>query len=262
MAEEKIKILEQFYYAMFKPKFYNKLSKLKVVNIIIYTIILLIFTTVIRVGMPIGAWIASKDGLTSVIMDKIPAFVIENNEFQIEKPFNAVIGGYTIKADSRVDKYTMEDLTDEEKMATICIGKDSMIMVAGGMVMETTWSDMKITRFDNQAFANLIPFIYVYIGFMILSTFIFALIRYLIIGLIFAFIGNNFSRLLKIDLSYWKIFELALYAQTLGHVASTIAAVVGGIGINMIMSFASVVITAFILNGGILAHKGDVSAYL
>lgn len=262
MAEEKIKILEQFYYAMFKPKFYNKLSKLKVINVIMYTAILLIFTTIIRYGMPMGAWIASKDGLTSIIMDKVPPFVIENGEFQIEKPFNTVIGGFIIKADSSVDKYDTDDLTEEEKVASICLGKDSMIIVSSGMVMKKVWSDMNIDTFDNQSLADLIPFIYLYIGFILLTTFMFAVIRYLVIGLIFAFIGHNFSKMLKIDLSYWKIFELALYAQTLGHVASTLAAVVGGIGINMAMSFVSVIVTAFILNGGILAHKGDVNAYL
>ncbi len=262
MAEEKIKILEQFYYAMFKPKLYNKLSKLKVVNVIIYTIMLLMFTTIIRFGMPAGAWIASRGGLTSVIVDKVPAFVIENNEFQIEKPFNAVIAGFAIKADSSIDRYDIGELPAEEQMAAVCIGKDSIIVIASGMGMETKWSDMAVTRFDNQSLANLIPYIYVYIAIEIFLMFIILLMRYLVIGLIFAFIGLNFSKMLKIDLSYWKIFELALYAQTLGHVASTIAAVIGGIEVNMIMSFASVLITAFILNGGILAHKGDASAYL
>lgn len=257
MAEEKMNIIDQFYYAMFKPKFYNKLSKLKPFNVVLYTIILIVFTTIIKMGFPIAAWIANQGGLNTVIMDKIPAFTIESNEFDIEEPFNTTIGGVTILADSTIGTYSIDDLSEDQMLSAFCLGKDSLLIVTAGSGIAFKWSDLLVDGFSNQMLASYIPVIYVYIAICLLFTMLLEGIKYVIVAFLFAIIGYNFSKFLKADLSYMKVFELALYAQTLGHVATTITAVVCGTMVNMIMSFVSVLATAFILNGGIMSHKGD-----
>ena len=255
MTEEKVNLIDQYYFAMFKPSFYHKLSKVKVGIVIIYTIILMAFITIIQYVMPVTAWIIQHDGFSNIILDKVPEFTLKDGNLTMEEPFSMTVGGMLIEVDTSVDEYKLEDLTKKQKISSLLIGKKGMFFVSGNSIMPTKWTETNLQYLDNKTLNDQIPVIYFTIIIMGIVYFVTRSARYLIIGFIYAWLGYRFSKTIDTELKYWKVYQLTIYAQTIGLVATTVAMVLGGATIGFFISLGAVLATIFILNAGIMSHK-------
>ncbi len=261
MTDRKVGFLEQFYNAMFKPGFYSQFSKFKASSSIIYVVIFMVFMGLVRLGMPAAAWIAGQGGLDNLIRNKLPEFTIVNGHFDISKDFETNIDDTIyVVADRGVKSYTYNALTKEQQATyTIALGRDTIYIMPGSAKYAQTldWSFIVGDReINNNTLLNNIVYIYLEIVLYLIVGIITMALGYLMSTAIYALIGYNFSRMLKIELTYGKVYKLALYAGTLGYVINSIVMLLSkNLSIYMATSTISMLVTVFILNSGIVAHK-------
>lgn len=198
---------------------------------------------------PSGLTITIKNGLVST-NEKEPFYVDSLNQFGITKDFDHVLTIDTSASPSDIKNYK----------TLILITKDSFVTIKNNNSYEVRPID-KSTNFtiDQKSYSNLLNQITPYlkylqpalIGLLIMSLLIwpfisaaFSLLGQLVYLLIFSLIFFVLVKLLKKDLKFKKLYQLAMHASTLPVLLGTVISI---LGIHMPFLLGSAILFVFMI---------------
>lgn len=234
---------QQYFIACFQPGKYKQLLDKKTGSRVGYVILLMILLLVIDTIIPFGAWTASVGGFRNLFLNRIPAFVLEDGTFQMESPISFDIGGaIRVEMNSDVEKYTEDDF-DEKYPEEILISRTNILIRAGNQGSEIHLSSVGDFYLDNQGLTAAIPAVCLLLLFYFIVTFLSKAVQYLMAGLIYGLIcrvgvRSPEGRTLTIKESFW----IAVYAQTLFAIISSVNASLGYIVDSFWVSVISIMI--------------------
>ena len=262
MEESNFGFFDQLVYAIAKPQKYYMLSGLKKKKIIGYFICLMFLLTVVAVGIPFAGYISSMGGFSTFFTEKIPAFVLENSELEMDGVVEINQNGTQFIVDTSVEAFTEEDV-DSAYQASILISKTNVLEQAGDMVQIFTFEELSqefaalgINLYiDNQTLVGLVHYIYVFLVVFFLCSVVGITLSYMISGLLFAFCGQSFNLMTGIKLSFGKVYLIALYAQTAMSLLNYISNYISSGFVVMIIWMVGMMLTLRLVNIGILSHK-------
>lgn len=256
MEEKKMNVLDQMLFAMFKPRRYKELTKLKTMNIVLYVAILVVLLSVVKYAIPTGAYIASRGGITHILDTVVPDFSLENGKLDVKETVEKEFSGSIIVVDTSVESFDEKSTEEYLKDYTQCmlISKTNMV-VNSGIYSESKFSDLGNVNFDKDMLLQSVPMMYVYLFAAFIVCIVYTLFQFMVMGLLFSLFAMSFNAITDVRLSYGKILKLTLYSLTLPQIIMAITSVFGGYVANMIALLIAMVLCMIIINIGILSHK-------
>lgn len=257
---ENMKLSDRFITAMFLPKEYDKLLKLKISKVISYIICLILLVTLIDFAVPNLGTLAGMGGIRNYILNDIPDFSLKDGVFQygekLEKKDEEIQTYYLI--DTEKDKFTKEDLPND-MMQAVLVSKSNMLVFNGlvgtGMISEAQFSELKNLDLDNQSLANMSPFFYIMFAFIYVVYYMLTLSKYLFYALIYAVFEYFFIRVIIPELKFGHVFKTALFAQSVGLILEAVAHAVGSALFIMTGGIFKMVVTVALMNRAFMYIK-------
>lgn len=190
-AMEKMKLSDRFITAMFLPKEYGKLLKLKMNKIVSFIVCLILLVTTIQFAIPNLAAIAGMGGIKNIVLNVVPDFSLKDGVFYYDEKLeqkDEEMQMYVL-IDTSVEEFTKEDVPDNMIQA-ILVSKSNMLVFNSmgglGTFQESKFSDLKGITVTNQSVANMAPFIYATLLFFFGIAYIFTMGKYLFMAIIYA----------------------------------------------------------------------------
>lgn len=257
---EKMKMSDRFITAMFLPKEYDKLLKLKLNKVISYIICLILLVTLIDFAVPNLGTLAGMGGIKNCILYEIPDFSLKDGIFQygerLEKKDEEIQTYFLI--DTEKDKFTKEDLP-EGMVQSILVSKSNMLVYNGIMGVETfsetQFRDWKDFSLDNQRIANMAPLFYFMFVVIYIMYYMLTLSNYLFYALVYAGIEFFFIRVIMPKLKFGTVFKTALFAQSIGLILEAVAHAVGSGLFIMSSGIFQMVVTIALMNRAFMYIK-------
>lgn len=214
--KKKVGGLERFYIACFQPSRYKELLDEKTGYHVLYVIGIVFLLVIIETVIPFFAWDLSVGGMESLILERLPAFTVENGKMTIAQPVEFDLSGILhVKADSGVDQYQKKDFDDRYQEELLFSGSNLM-MKMGDRVMDISMSDISQEKVDNQALVRLIPWFRILLMVYFFSSYLAKAAEYMVAALFFALICRAAIR--TPDGKYVNLkgtIVIAIYAKTL-----------------------------------------------
>ena len=214
--------------AMFLPKEYGKLVRMKAGKTVAYFALLLFLCTVIQFVIPTAGAIAGMGGLKGFFLNHIPKFSLEGGELTYESKDEKTMEDMDLYwcIDTDVEAYKKEDVPTKWTMA-ILISKTNMLIynkmaVGGGLVEEYPFSLYKDVKLNNQMLADGAFGIYIGLGFVFLFLYVVEIIQYLLMGLFYAGMMYLFIRSLQVQYPFGNLYKIALFAGSIGILVASV----------------------------------------
>ena len=212
--EEKTGFFEQFYLALVKHRLYKKLISLPKKQHIIYCISITFLLTLISYVVPMTGFLVSLGGYERFFTEKLPAFTVSSGELSIEEPLDFRMNDIHIIVDDSVEAYSQEDLASQDEFV-LFFSKTNMVTNLSGIPMGLNYSFFGNDAIDNQYMAGMAPQFYASIVLAGLAAWIGQMISYAFLALLFAVCGLGINKLSGANLSFGKLYCLALYAEAM-----------------------------------------------
>ena len=259
---DNMSMADRFITAMFLPNEYNSLLKLKMSKVISYFCVLILLASVVQFAIPALAAVAGYGGVRAYILNELPEFSLKNGELFVDEVIeedNSDAGVYMI-VNTDVVKYTEDDIP-KEMLQAMMVSKTNIIMynnITGmnGLVQEQPFSLYGSLNIDNESIAAMAPVIYVCMFFIFVMLYIVSFVRFLLAGVMYAVIMLLLSKILMTDLSFGKIFEISLFAQTVNVLVTAVAYCIGSDVLILSATTFGMIITVLIMNRVLFKHSG------
>lgn len=257
---EKMKMSDRFITAMFLPKEYDKLLKLKMNKLISYIVCLTLLVTVIQYAIPTLGAIAGMGGIRNIILNETPDFSLKDGVFsydeKLEKKDNDLKSYVLI--DTTVDEFTKEDLPDD-MVQVIMVSKSNMLVFNGatgfGNLQESKFKDMPEIVINNQSVAKMAPFIYISLFFFFGIAYFFVLGKYLFMALIYSGMVFFFVKGIMTDLTFGKTYKVAIFAQSIGAVVEAVTICIGTDLFITAGTAFSIIVSVVLMNRALMYFK-------
>lgn len=249
--EEKISFIEQIRIALSKPLWYKTLFQQPLGKHIRYFFALLILITVIRFVIPVTAYLQSVGGLKSLIMDRIPAFSLENGVLSVDNRLDIEQNGIRFVIDTDVERYTVEDakkLAEEmetEVPVVYMFSQSNLVSNVNGA--ELPFSSLGPLVINNQSIYNIAPIYLLIYGSLF---FVYQILSYLFSALLFSLFGYLLSKALNLNLRFAQIYVITLYAKSFEILLESVLQVVGLTFLYYIGSIVGIFITCNYMTRG------------
>lgn len=266
---ETMNMADRFITAMFLPKEYDKLLKLKVGKMVSYLAVLLLLISVIHYAIPALAAIASLGGIRNIALREIPEFSLENGVFSYEEKYEKLdkdMGVY-ILIDTETEAFSKEDIP-ADMVEAIMVSKSNILVYnsvsgLGGIVQESIFArEFKGITINNQILADGSLFIYMLLLVIFAVIYCGTVVGYLFSALFYALIMYLLMKTMMMDLTFGTVYRIALYAQSIGAVVVAITYCVGSPLFLMAGSAFNMLITVMIMNRALIQMKLQEDAML
>lgn len=230
---EKMRMSDCFITAMFLPREYDNLLNLKAGRRITYLVLLMLLVAVIQYAIPTLGAIAGLGGVRNIILHEIPQFALQDGKLSFAKRLEHAdesTKSYML-LDTDVEKFTKEDVPRNMSDA-IMISQTNILVYnsmggLGGIVQEQTFDSYKPLTVTNETVAGQTPLIYVLLVCLFVVMYGATFVKYLLIALFFAVVMYVMTRSLTLELTFGKIYQVALLAQSVGMVVIAITYCIG-----------------------------------
>ena len=252
--EKEMSIADRFITAMFTPSEYNNLLRMKTGKKISYFCVLILLVTIVRFAIPALGMIAGVGGVRNYIINEIPQFSFENGKLDIDELIeedNSETGAY-ILVDTEVERFTKDDIP-MDRISAILVSRTNMIMYnngfgANGLVQEQPFSIYGKMKMNNEIVAGYTPLIYIVLAFMLVFMFVLSFVGYLFNGLIYAVFMFLLSKAVGGNLKFGTVYEVSLYAQSVGEIVMAVATCIGSPILILTGSTFGMLVTILIMN--------------
>lgn len=260
-STKKMGIADRFITAMFLPKEYGSLLQLKVGKIVSYIILLIFLTAVIQYAIPALGAITGLGGIKNIILNEIPDFALEEGRFffgeKLERK-DTNLGVYVL-VDTDKEKFTKEDIPDG-MMEAVLVSSTNILLYnnvvgIGGMLQEETFDRYKAVTITNQTIANGVNWIYAILILLFVSMYIGALIKYLVTALFYAAVMYLLSKTMMMEVTFGKVYKIALFAQSVGSIVMAIVYCIGAPLFILTGSAFNMLVTVILMNKALVQMK-------
>lgn len=258
---KKMGIADRFITAMFLPREYGSLLRLKAGMIIGYLILLILLTSVIQYVIPVLGAITGLGGIKSIILNEIPDFALEGGRFSFGEKLerkDTNLGVYVL-VDTEKEKFTKEDIPDGMAEAILVSSTNILlynsVMGIGGTLQEDTFDHYKSITITNQTIANGVNWIYAILILLFVSMYIGALIKYLFTALFYSAVMYLLSKTMMMELTFGTVYKIALFAQSVGAVVMAVVYCIGAPLIILTGSAFNMLVTVIIMNKALVQMK-------
>ncbi|MGN0153647.1 MAG: DUF1189 domain-containing protein [Lachnospiraceae bacterium] len=263
---ESMSIADRFITAMFLPKEYGRLMKLTMGKIVSYLFLLILLVSVIQYGIPTLGAIAGMGGIRNIILNEIPDFSLKDGKFsfgeKIEQQDDDM--GVYILVDTSKKKFTKEDVPEE--MAEAVLVSQSNILLynnvsgIGGILQEDTFDNYKALTLSNEILADGAFWIYVILGVIFVGIYFFMFAKYLFAALFYAAIMYLLAKTMMMDLTFGKVYLIALFAQSLGGIVQAVTYCIGSPVLMLTGSAFNMLVTVILMNKALITMKMESEA--
>lgn len=249
-----MKIADFFMTAMFKPKSYKILLDQKIGKLIQYLLVFILLVSLVQYAIPVAGAIAGMGGVESIIMNEIPQFTLKDGVLEVNEKIEQTDEEMKIYVlvDTSVDKFTKDDIP-RDMLQVLLVSKSNMLIynnmqAMNGIIQEDKFENYKGIQLDNKTMVNLKPLIYIILFFSFLLACTMTLAKYMFMALFFAGMAFVFVKGLTLELSFGKVYILALYAQSLGVLVEAVSTCIANPLLMMGGMIFNMFATVFIMN--------------
>lgn len=260
-GSQRMGIADRFITAMFLPKEYGKLLRLKTGKVVVYLILLILLTSVIQYAIPALGAIAGLGGIKNIVLNEIPDFALTEGSFsfgeRLEKKDEDM--GVYVLVDTSKEKFTKEDIPDG-MMEAVMVSKSNILVYnnvtgIGGMLQEDTFDRYKGITFTNETVAGGVNWIYGILAFLFAGLYAAAFIKYLFMGLFYAVVMYLLSKTMMMDLTFGKVYKIALFAQSVGAIVMAVVYCIGSPLFILTGSAFNMLVTVILMNKALVYMK-------
>ena len=260
-GSKKMGIADRFITAMFLPKEYGSLLRLKVGKIISYLILLILLTSLIQYAIPALGAITGLGGLKNIILNEIPDFALEEGKFSFGEKLerkDTNLGVYVL-VDTDKEKFTKDDIPDG-MMEAVLVSSTNILLYnnvagIGGMLQEDTFDHYKSVTITNQTIANGVNWIYAILILLFVSMYIGAFIKYLFAALLYSAVMYLLSKTMMMELTFGTVYKIALFAQSVGAIVIAIVYCIGSPLFILNGSAFNMLVTVILMNKALVQMK-------
>lgn len=263
---ESMGIADRFITAMFLPKEYGRLLKLTMGKIVSYLFLLILLISVVQYGIPTLGAIAGMGGIRNIVLNEIPDFSLKDGKLsfgeKIEQQDDDM--GVYILVDTSKKKFTKEDVPEE--MAEAVLVSQSNILFynnvsgIGGILQEDTFDNYKALTLSNEILADGAFWIYVILGMAFVGIYVFMFAKYLFAALFYAAIMYLLAKTMMMDLTFGKVYLIALFAQSLGGIVQAVTYCIGSPVLMLTGSAFNMLVTVILMNKALITMKMESEA--
>ena len=225
-----INIFKDIWYALTSPEKYREFMNYNKGKLLLYVLVLTLFSGVITVGIPAAQFLAAG-GFGQILNDQIPEFSISSqNGFQIEEPVVIDSYNYLVKADSNVVYEDITDISGEYGSYDYMIVLDReqiYVKSANDQGIVGKFEDMGDLTFTKQDILSYVPVMYVTSVFVIILSFLFDFGYYFMTAFVVSWGSGVFVSFMRLKIGGKKLFKMAVYAGTLSYLLNIVQFCIG-----------------------------------
>lgn len=249
--QQKIGILDQFIFAISKPKEYKNLLLLKPGKIIVYTLLMAFILTVMNYMIPITGWLLSYRGYEGFVKNQIPEFTFSDGQFDMDGEIVIEQDGATrIIVDTSKKEVTKKDL-EKDYVQQVLVSKNNMLIFSMSTTREVKFDTLKNVSFDKTSLLKLAPMFYLSLAITAVIQFIILLLEYVSSAFLYGLVAMFYKSMDGRQISLGDAIKAAIYAKTLAAVVGAFNTVMGSFIPAGLWSFLSMFITMLLLLMGL-----------
>ena len=264
--QERMSMADRFITAMFTPREYGKLLRLRSGSVIGFLVLVSFLISFIQYAIPTLGAVAGMRGIRNIIENQIPQFSLKNGEFtldeKIEKQDNSV--GVYVLVDTSKKKFTKEDIP-ANVVEAILVSKSNILLYnevtgVGKLVQEEKFSDYKNLTISNTTLADASTMFYIMMVVVYVFVYLFVLVKYLFTAVFYAVVMYLLSKTMMLDLTFGKVYKIALFAQAFGSIVMAVTYCIGSAILVLTGSAFNMLVTVILMNKAIMTMKMEQDA--
>lgn len=259
--QERMKMSDRFITAMFLPKEYDKLLKLKMGKMISYFLVLVLLVSIIQYAIPTLGAVAGMGGIKNIILNEIPDFSLKDGRFSYDEKVEKLDeeAGIYFMVDTSVDKFTREDVPDDV-IEAIMVSNSNMLVYnkisgLGGITQEETFDHYKDFTITNQTVADASLAIYLTMLFIFIMLYVMLAVEYLFSGLFYALVMYLLTKTMLMEMNFGTVYKIALFAKSTGAIVMAITYCINNNLFILAGSSFNMLLTIIIMNKVLLQMK-------
>ena len=259
--QERMKMSDRFITAMFLPKEYGKLLKLKMGKIVSYFLVLILLVSTIQYAIPTLGAIEGMGGIKNIILNEIPDFSLKDGKFSYDEKVEEQdeTAGIYFLVDTSVDKFTKEDIPEDVVEAIIVSNTNILvynnISGLGGIVQEETFDHYTDFTITNQTVADLSGLIYVTMVFIFIMLCVMLAVEYLFSGLFYAVVMYLLAKTMLMEMDFGTVYKIALFAKSTGAIVMAVTYCINNTLFILAGSSFNMLLTIIIMNKALIQIK-------
>ena len=252
--QERMSMADRFITAMFTPREYGKLLRLRSGSVIGFLVLVSFLISFIQYAIPTLGAVAGMGGIRNIVENQIPQFSLKNGEFtldeKIEKQDNSV--GVYVLVDTSKKKFTKEDIP-ANVVEAILVSKSNILLYnevtgVGKLVQEEKFSDYKNLTISNTTLADASTMFYIMMVVVYVFVYLFVLVKYLFTAVFYAVVMYLLSKTMMLDLTFGKVYKIALFAQAFGSIVMAVTYCIGSAILVLTGSAFNMLVTVILMN--------------
>lgn len=264
--QERMSMADRFITAMFTPREYGKLLRLRSGSVIGFLVLVSFLISFIQYAIPTLGAVAGMGGIRNIVENQIPQFSLKNGEFtldeKIEKQDNSV--GVYVLVDTSKKKFTKEDIP-ANVVEAILVSKSNILLYnevtgVGKLVQEEKFSDYKNLTISNTTLADASAMFYIMMVVVYVFVYLFVLVKYLFTAVFYAIVMYLLSKTMMLDLTFGKVYKIALFAQAFGSIVMAVTYCIGSAILVLTGSAFNMLVTVILMNKAIMTMKMEQDA--
>ncbi len=264
--QERMSMADRFITAMFTPREYGKLLRLRSGSVIGFLVLVSFLISFIQYAIPTLGAVAGMGGIRNIVENQIPQFSLKNGEFtldeKIEKQDNSV--GVYVLVDTSKKKFTKEDIP-ANVVEAILVSKSNILLYnevtgVGKLVQEEKFSDYKNLTISNTTLADTSTMFYIMMVVVYVFVYLFVLVKYLFTAVFYAVVMYLLSKTMMLDLTFGKVYKIALFAQAFGSIVMAVTYCIGSAILVLTGSAFNMLVTVILMNKAIMTMKMEQDA--
>lgn len=264
--QERMSMADRFITAMFTPREYGKLLRLRSGSVIGFLVLVSFLISFIQYAIPTLGAVAGMGGIRNIVENQIPQFSLKNGEFtldeKIEKQDNSV--GVYVLVDTSKKKFTKEDIP-ANVVEAILVSKSNILLYnevtgVGKLVQEEKFSDYKNLTISNTTLADASTMFYILMVVVYVFVYLFVLVKYLFTAVFYAVVMYLLSKTMMLDLTFGKVYKIALFAQAFGSIVMAVTYCIGSAILVLTGSAFNMLVTVILMNKAIMTMKMEQDA--
>lgn len=264
--QERMSMADRFITAMFTPREYGKLLRLRSGSVIGFLVLVSFLISFIQYAIPTLGAVAGMGGIRNIVENQIPQFSLKNGEFildeKIEKQDNSV--GVYVLVDTSKKKFTKEDIP-ANVVEAILVSKSNILLYnevtgVGKLVQEEKFSDYKNLTISNTTLADASAMFYIMMVVVYVFVYLFVLVKYLFTAVFYAVVMYLLSKTMMLDLTFGKVYKIALFAQAFGSIVMAVTYCIGSAILVLTGSAFNMLVTVILMNKAIMTMKMEQDA--
>lgn len=225
-----INTIKDIWYALTSPEKYRDFMNYKKRNLLLYVLVLVMFSGIITLGIPAVRFMADG-GFGTILEETIPNFTASSeNGFWIEEPIEIDEYNFLIKANSDI---VYEDITDLNGQFgsyeyVIMVDREQIYLKTPGMQDITArFDEMTGFSFSKADILAYIPVMYMAALWVFVLMFLIDYGYYFLSALAVSWGAGVIASFMSLRLGFGKLFKMAVYAGTLSYILALVQNVIG-----------------------------------